>query len=209
MEKRIIIVILILIVSVSNAATGLCWWPFGKENKSELDKIISEYKDFEEDQNYTENMLKKIESALKGDGKKSLTVRMAYMRLKYYKAVQNKDQKTIRDVSNEAESLLKGDHPLFRQDVRKTNVRNFLNSLKEARYNEVHSYSWKAFILTIAIGAIIIFILSLFSGEGGAIIVSPFIGAIIGGLLYHFVLNKIFYTKIIIYLDIPIVPLIA
>jgi hypothetical protein len=209
MEKRLSIGALIIFILVSNVGTGICWWPFGKENESKLDKIISEYKDFEEDQNYTESMLRKIESAVRGDGKKSLTMRMAYMRLKYYKAVENQDQKTISEVSNEAESLLKGDHPLFRQAVRKADVRNFLHSLKEARYNEERSYSWPVFLITVLAGTILFFIIGLRSGDAAGLLAMPVIGAIIGGLLYHFLLIGMFYTKTIVYLDIPSVPLIA
>ena len=212
MEKRISIGVLIVFLLTSHVSLGLCWWPFGKENSNKLDKIISEYKDFEEDSDYTEKMFRKIEDSVKGDGKKSLTMRMAYMRLRYYKAVQNEDHISITEVSNEAESLLKGDHPLFRQQVRKTDVSNFLNSLKEARYNEERSYSWTAFLITVCVGAILVFILGLFSGGANgveAVIGFPVIGAILGGLLYHFLLIKMFYTKTIVYMDLPSVPIVV
>jgi hypothetical protein len=201
--------LLILFLLISSVVPGLCWWPFGKESKGKLEQAIAEYKDFEEDHNYSSGMLRKIEDTVKGDGKKSLTLRMAYMRLRYYHAVQNEDQKAIQEVSNEAESLLKGDHPLFRQQVRKTKVRGFLTSLKDARYNEKRSYSWKAFIIAVFAGAVILFIIGLLSGGMEAILALPIVGAIIGGALYHFLLIRIFYNKTIVYLDIPSVPIIA
>jgi hypothetical protein len=209
MEKRITVGVLIVFILISHVSLGLCWWPFGEKNGNKLDKIISEYKDFEEDSNYTESMFRKIEGSVKSDGKKSLTMRMAYMRLRYYKAIRNKDQISITKVSNEAESLLKGDHPLFRQQVRKTDVRNFLNSLKKARYNEKRSYSWTAFFITVVAITILFFIIGLFSGEVAGGIASSVIGAILGGLLYHFLLIGMFYTKTIIYMDIPSVPIVV
>jgi hypothetical protein len=209
MEKRITIGILFVFILISHVALGFCWWPFGKENGNKLDKIISEYKDFEEDSNYTENMFRKIENSVKGEGKKSLTMRMAYMRLRYYKAVQNKDQISITEVSNEAESLLKGDHPLFRQQVRKTDVRKFLNSLKEARYNEKRSYSWTAFVITVVVSTILLLIVGLYFGGAAGGIAGSVFGAILGGLLYHKLLIGIFYTKTIVYTDIPLVPIVV
>jgi hypothetical protein len=215
MKKRLMMGLLILFVSINSVVPGLCWWPFGKESKDQLEQTIAEYKDFEEDHNYSSGMLRKIEDTVKGDGKKSLTLRMAYMRLRYYQAVQNEDQKAIQEVSNEAESLLKGDHPLFRQDVRKTEVREFLAALKEARCNEERSYSWTAFIVTCLIAAILALFLSfpvaVLAGEGGAaaFFVLPVLGLIAGGVLYHFVIIRIWYTKTIVYLDIPSVPMIA
>lgn len=209
MEKRITIGVLIVFILISHVSLGFCWWPFGKENGNKLDKIISEYKDFEEDDNYTESMFRKIEGCVKGEGKKSLTMRMAYMRMRYYKAVQNKDQISITEVSNEAESLLKGDHPLFRQQVRKTDVRNFLNSLKEARYNEEHSYSWSAFLITVVVCTIILFFVGAYFGEAAGGIAMSVIGAISGGFLYHNLLISFFYTKTIVYMDILSVPIVV
>jgi hypothetical protein len=201
--------ILILFLLISNAVPGLCWWPFQKEGKDKLEQVIAEYKDFEEDHNYSEKMLRRIEGTVKGDGKKNLTLRMAYMRLRYYRAKENEDHKAIQEVSNEAESLLKGDHPLFRQNVRKIEVREFLNSLKEARYNEERSYSWTAFFVTCIIAAITFFIAGLMGGGIGGGTVSSVIGLIAGGFLYHFLVIYIWHIKTVNYLDIPLVPIIT
>lgn len=202
------IFLLFIIILICFPYNGSCLWPFNKDNDHNKKEIIQEYKQFEKKNDFSDEMLKKIKKALKGKGNENLTLRMAYMRLRYYEAVQNKDQSTIQEVSNEAESLLKGDHPLFRQDIREKKVRNFLSALKDARYNEKRSKNWIAIILYV-----IIFIIGgVFMGRGEGIatwIIGGVFGLIVAITLYKWVLAHLFYKVTVEFPNLPPVPLLG
>ena len=127
------------------------------------------------------------------------------MRLRYYKAVKDEDQSEIQEVSNEAESLLKGDHPLFRQQIQEKEVKDFLLALNKARYNEKHGTSWLFLIITVSICGVI-----------GALLRIPIyfgvpIGLIAGialyfGFLMHY---NFFYKTVITFSTLPPVPLVS
>lgn len=203
------IFLLFMMILICFPYNGSCLWPLSKNNDYDEKEIIQEYSQFEKKNDFSDEMLKTIKKAVKGKGKNNLTLRMAYMRLRYYEAVQNKDQSSIQEVSNEAESLLKGDHPFFRQDIRERKVRNFLSALKDARYNEKRSTNWNSLIL-------FVIIFTTMGIIGGAVILKG-IGAIIGaalgmlagiGLYFGFGVN-IFYKITVDYSNLPPVPFLS
>ena len=187
--------------------SGSCLWPFGKDNDYNEEEIIQEYIQFEKKSNFSDEMLKTIKKAVKGKGKKNFTLRMAYMRLRYYEAVQDKDQSSVKEVSNEAESLLKGDHPLFRQHIREKKVQDFLLALKDARYNEKRSKNWNALAIFVNvfmfIGAIAFAIKEGLKGAIGGGVVGIVVGLALFFLCSWF---GLFYKVAVDFSDLPIVP---
>lgn len=210
MKRVLWLSVLVLIGSILLPTKGACLWPFGGDNEANIEEIIQEYKQFEKSHDYSDNMLNKIKKGVKGKGKKNLTLRMAYMRLRYYRAKEDHDQSTIQEVSNEAESLLQGDHPLFRQQIRENEVKGFLMALKEARYNEKHTTSWKALIIT-CIVLILVFgiVLGSFSGEPGGFLLGAGLGLILGFPAYNLIGIKFFYKITIVYCGLPPVPFVG
>ena len=201
------IFILSIMILIFFPYSGSCLWPFGKDNDYNEEEIIQEYIQFQKKSNFSDEMLKTIKKAVKGKGKKNFTLRMAYMRLRYYKAIQDKDQSSIQEVSNEAESLLKGDHPLFRQHIREKKVRDFLLALKDARYNEKRSTNWNALAIFMCvfgfIGAIAGIIKAGLKGAiGGGVV------GIVVGLALFFLLRvlHLFYKVTVDYSNLPLVP---
>jgi len=186
--------------------SGSCLWPFGKDNDYNEEEIIQEYIQFQKKSNFSDEMLKTIKKAVKGKSKKNFTLRMAYMRLRYYEAVQDRDQSSIQEVSNEAESLLKGDHPLFRQHIREKKVRDFLSALKDARYNEKRSTNWLAAIIICVVSTVICAIALGFLFKGIGAIVGAIIGIVVGISLYSMWGIDIFYKVAVEFSDLPPVP---
>jgi hypothetical protein len=212
MNQRIIFGTIIFFVAVFTTSQGIGgWWPFGDKNQDKkINELINEYKKFEKSSNYNQEMLAKIEQVVKGEGKKNMTLRMAYMRLRYYKATYNNDQTTIQKVSNEAESLLKGDHPLFREHVRQNGVENFLIQLKKARYNEKRTTNWIAVMVTCAVCMIssIVVIRKKISKSILFTLLGLVGGLIEGALIYKYIVFEFWYSTDIVYSNIPSVPLI-
>jgi len=205
------IFLLSIMMSIFFPNNGSCLWPFGKDNDYNEEEIIQEYIQFQKKSDFSDEMLKTIKKALKGKGKINFILRMAYMRLSYYKAVQDRDQTSIQKVSNEAESLLKGDHPLFRQHIREKKVRDFLLALKDARYNEKRSTNWLAFIIICvvctAIGAIALgFLAGKIIGAGISAIAGAIIGIVGGISLYRMWGINFFYKVAVDFSDLPPVP---
>jgi len=207
---------LILLIAIPN--NGICIWPFGGDDNEKIAKVeemIKEYKKFEKKGSYSDEMFKKVRKIVKGDGRKNLTLRMAYMRLRYYKATEERDQDDIQEVSNEAESLFKDDYPLFRQQIGEKEVNKFLSALKDARYNEKKRTSWWALLITCVVSILLCMIAfgAIFGGmdKGGEVIPIIIIvaGLILGLLAYYFMVDKIFYTTTIEYSTIPLVPIVG
>jgi hypothetical protein len=202
LQTSVLLFFIILLGEIAHSA-----WPFISKEPINIESLIKDYQISEKESNYNDQMFERIRGALGANGKNNFVIRMAFMRMSYFKAVKENDLDSIKRISNEAESLLKGNHPLFRQEIQDQKVRMFLEQLKGARYNEIRSTSWTALAIIVAIIAVLGGALGLYLGPygciGGAIL--GVVGAII--LYYNIFITLWNNTSIEYFMAIPTVPM--